>query len=213
MDKEIPDGSYTESQSQRTIIRVTSGVPQGSALNPLLFLAYIIDIWKNTGSAIILFTDCCVIYREIVNNNDVERLQTDLGRLGEWGVENGMKINPGKCKAVSFTRAQVNDLLNYSLLDQVIQEASSCKYLGIMLHRDFSWTEHVNYTAKEAWKALHFTMRILNKGNINMILEYGAACWDPFREGQTSALEWVQKKEDKFANLKNNTNWEKLAQH
>jgi hypothetical protein len=40
-----------------------------------------------------------------VNNNDVERLQTYLGRLGGWAVENGMKINPGKIKAVSFTTA------------------------------------------------------------------------------------------------------------
>ena len=80
-----------------------------------------------------------------MNNNDVERLQTYLGRLGEWAVENGMKLNPSKSKAVSFTTAQVNDPLNYSLLNQVIQEASSCKYLGIMSHSDFSWTDRVNY--------------------------------------------------------------------
>ena len=62
-----------------------------------------------------------------MNNNDVEKLQIELGRLGEWVVENGMKINPGKSKAVSFTRARLEDLLSYSLLDQVIPEASGCK--------------------------------------------------------------------------------------
>jgi hypothetical protein len=56
--------------------------------------------------------------------------------------------------------------------------------------------------AKDAWKELHFTMRILKKGNINtkssahmalarLILKYGATCWDPFREGQVNVLEWV----------------------
>jgi len=89
-------------------VTVTSVVPQGSVLGPLLFLAHINDIWKNTGSAIRLFADGCVIYREIVNNNDIERLQTYLGRLGEWAVENGMKMNSGKSKAISFTTAQVN---------------------------------------------------------------------------------------------------------
>ena len=52
-------------------------------------------------------------------------------------------------------------------------------------------------------------MRILKKGNSNTkslaymslvrpILEYGAACWDPYREGQISALDRVQKKAAKF---------------
>jgi len=108
-------------------VTVMSGVLQGSILGPLLFLAYLNDILKNIGSAIRLFADGCVIYREIANNNDIKRLQIDLGRLEEWAVETGTKINPGKSKAVSFTRAQVNDLINYSLLDQVIEEVSSCK--------------------------------------------------------------------------------------
>jgi hypothetical protein len=62
--------------------------------------------------------------------------------------------------------------------------------LGIILRSDLSWADEINYTVKKAWKALHFTMRILEKGNGNTkslaytslvrpILEYGAACWDP----------------------------------
>jgi hypothetical protein len=77
---------------------------------------------------------------------------------------------------------------------------------------------------KKAWKALHFTMRILKKGNSNTkslaymslarpILEYGAACWDPYREGQITALDRVQKKEAKFAYHTNSSNWENLASH
>ena len=75
---------------------------------------------------------------------------------------------------------------------------------------------------KKAWKALHFTMRIIKKGNTNTkmlaylslvrpILEYGAACWSPYRAGQISALVRVQKKAVKFANHKNSSNWENLA--
>jgi hypothetical protein len=58
------------------------------------------------------------------------------------------------------------ELLNYSLWDIVIPEASSCKYLGTILCSDLSWADQVNLTVKKAWKkALHFTMRILKKGN------------------------------------------------
>jgi hypothetical protein len=82
-------------------------------LGPLLFLAYVNDIWRNIDSTIRLFADDCIIYREVKNNNDMENLQTDLNRLGKWEVENAMKINPTKSKVVCFTRAQVKEPLNY----------------------------------------------------------------------------------------------------
>jgi len=64
-------------------------------------------------SDIRLFADDCVIYRKIINNEDMEKLQKVLDRLGEWAVENAMKINPSKSKAIHFTRARVKDPLNY----------------------------------------------------------------------------------------------------
>jgi hypothetical protein len=114
-----------------------------------------------------------------------------------------MGINPSKSKAVRFTRARSNDPLNYSLMYALIPEARNYKYLGIILRSDLSWADQVNYTVKKAWKALHFIMRILNKGNSNIkslaymslvrpILEYRAACWDLYREGQISAIDRVK---------------------
>jgi hypothetical protein len=103
-----------------------------------VFLAYVNDIWRNIGSTVRLFADDCIIYRAIVNNEDTENLQIDLDRLGEWAVENSMEINPTKSKAVSFTRARVEEPLSYSLRDTVIPEPSSCKYLGIILRSDLS---------------------------------------------------------------------------
>ena len=64
-------------------VRVTSGVPQGSVLDPLLFLAYVNDIWRNSESSIRLFADDCIIYRKIMDSKDIEKLQKDLNRLGE----------------------------------------------------------------------------------------------------------------------------------
>jgi len=46
---------------------------------------------------------------------------------------------------------------------------------------------------------------------VRPILEYGAVCGDPYREGQISALDRVQKKAAKFAHNKNSPNWEILA--
>ena len=150
-------------------------------------------------------------------------LQKDLDRLGERAVVIAMRINPSKSKAVRFTRARSSkNQLNYSLMDTLIPEASSCKYLGIILRSDLSWEDQVNYVVKRAWKALHFTMRILKKGNSNTkslaymslvrpTLEYGAACWDLYREEQISAIDRVQKRVAKFAYHTNRLNWETQA--
>jgi hypothetical protein len=65
-------------------------------------------------------------------------------------------------------------------------------------------------------------MRILKKANSNTrslayrslvrpILEYGAACWDPYREGQIRALDRVQNKASRFAHITINSNWETLT--
>jgi hypothetical protein len=82
-----------------------------------------------------------------------------------------------------------------------------------------NWADDVNYALRKAWKALHFIMRILKRGNNNTkhlaytalvrpILEYGAVCWDPYREGQIVALNRVQRRAAKFANNADQTGWE-----
>jgi hypothetical protein len=76
---------------------------------------------------------------------------------------------------------------------------------------------------KKAWKALHFTMRILEKGNgntkslaytslVHLILEYGAACWGPYKKIQINVLDRVQNMVVKFADHRNDSNWETLTE-
>jgi len=57
-----------------------------------------------------------------------------------------MKINPGKSKAVNFTKARVKERIRYCMGDQLNPEESNFKYLGIIIRSDLNWADHVNYT-------------------------------------------------------------------
>ena len=97
-------------------VKVTSCVPQGSVLGPLLLLGYVNDICRNIDSSIRLFADDSIIYKKITNKK-TEKLQKDLDTLGGVG-DRKWDENPSKSKAIRFTRARVKNPLDYSLGDQ-----------------------------------------------------------------------------------------------
>jgi hypothetical protein len=95
--------------------------------------------------------------------------------------------------------------------------------LRIILGSDLGWTDQVNYTVHKAWKALHFIMHVLKRGNSNTtslaymsqvrtILEYGASCLGPIQERSDQLLDRVQNKADKFGNHAKDWIWKTLAQ-
>lgn len=66
------------------LTNVTSGVPQGASLSPVLFLIYINDLPLNINSKLRLFADDCVLYTTITSTNDHNNLQTDLNNISLW---------------------------------------------------------------------------------------------------------------------------------
>ena len=82
---------------------VTSGVPQGSVLGPLLFLCYINDLPSRVSSTPRLFTDECLLYRRINSPADAVILQQDLDRLQKWEAAWLMQFNPDKCEVIGIT--------------------------------------------------------------------------------------------------------------
>jgi hypothetical protein len=116
-----------------------------------LFLIYYFQhcIQKNRQTIGMMTRQQCACRFFVAKICNILWCSNDLDRLGEWAVENEMKINPIKSKTIRFTSARVKDPINYSLMGTLIPEASSCKYLGIILRSDLSWTDQVNYAVKK----------------------------------------------------------------
>ena len=72
------NGEYSQ------LCKVTSVVPQGSVLGPLLFLCYINDIAQNISSKIRWYADDTLLYRSIHSEQDVVALQNDSDTLSQW---------------------------------------------------------------------------------------------------------------------------------
>ena len=83
---------------------VISGVPQGSVIDPVLFLLYINDITDSNNSNIRLFADDSILYREIQTPKDHDVLQTDLNKLSEWATKWQMNFNIAKCHLLKITQ-------------------------------------------------------------------------------------------------------------
>ena len=91
------DGEESES------IPVTSGVPQGSVLGPILFLVYINDLPDEVRSRVRLIADDTALYLTMESEDDSSALQTDLDILSAWETRWDMELNPSKCQVVHVT--------------------------------------------------------------------------------------------------------------
>ena len=186
--------------------KVTSGVPQGSVLGPLLFLIYIQDMLIPLQCRVRLFADDSVIYRRIESESDRELLQRDLEMIQKWVTENKLVLNVNKCKVVSFTRKTTNTCpAVYSIMDQDLEVVNEYKYLGVILDKELRWNKHVQKITSEAHKTIGFTFRNLRgtgrktkelayRTIIRPKLEYCSTAWDPYTQELVGELEAVQKR-------------------
>lgn len=142
------------------IIKVTSGVPQGGHLSPLLFLIFVNDldtIFKHAKC--LLFADDLKLYYSVNDGDDCIKLQEDLNRFSMWCDVNGLCINIDKCQQISFTRRNNPMKFNYTIHDVPLISVSSVKDLGVWLSQDLTFTEHLDKMYKKAIKVLGFIKR------------------------------------------------------
>ena len=79
---------------------VSSGVPQGTVLGPLMFLVYVNDLLSNVNATGRLFADDCLLYCTIKTTDDAVSLQNNLHTLQQWEKD---WFNPEKCEVIRIT--------------------------------------------------------------------------------------------------------------
>src|SRR3989441_9410922 len=83
---------------------VTSGVPHGSVLGPILFIIYIDDLDSNVISKLDKFADDSKLGKSLSNQDDVECLRKDLISMEKWSSEWQMQFNTDKCAVMHLGR-------------------------------------------------------------------------------------------------------------
>lgn len=127
---------------------MTSAVPQGSVLGPLLFLVYNNDIVTTTSSIIRMFADDCVICRTVSDYNDVSTLQKDLNNITSW-CHTWELGNTAKCYYVSFSKIKKIVDSSYHIGPQALKKVSEVKYFGGTLSADLTFNHHIDKTVKK----------------------------------------------------------------
>ncbi len=117
-----------------SLLPVTSGVPQGSILGPLLFLVFINDLPDSALSSIVqLFADDTKCSKQVICWDDVSNLQEDLDRLYNWSVKWSLLFNDSKCVSMSFSSSKPSINSSYHIAGNSIEQKNFHRDLGIII--------------------------------------------------------------------------------
>jgi len=133
---------------------VTSGVPQGSVLGPVLFVLFVNDIIYCADSSVTIkmFADDTKLYTVIVDDSSVANLQSSLDRIHRWSNHRQLKLSPTKCTVMPLCKPSDNSLVdvNYSLCSSILPTVSSVTDLGVSYDSHLSFRPHINKIVSKA---------------------------------------------------------------
>nr|VZI43465.1 unnamed protein product [Spirometra erinaceieuropaei] len=133
---------------------VDSGVPQGSALGPILFLIYMDDAARDLDSEVAMFADDMKRWSVIRGPADEGRLQMNLNRLEEWSNRWLLRFNVAKCSMPRLgNTARSASTRGYFLGGAALQEVEAQRDLGV-LTSSLRPSAHCSRVAKTAMSVL-----------------------------------------------------------
>jgi hypothetical protein len=153
---------------------ISCGVPQGSVLGPLLFLLYINDLPYCSNRLVFhLFADDTNIFFSSKNLDLIQTtLNIELKNVSQWLNANRLALNIEKTNFIVFhsPKKKPHKVLSICIDNQSIREATSVKYLGVLIDSTLSWRPHISELSKKIAKSVGIISKLRHYLNTDILI-------------------------------------------